>query len=117
MDIDKFILLADSEDECCALNHGPNTDNKKYPVVDWLTFPMGNVKTGEILNKLSIPICNECAESLANNTWLLVYCIKCCESQWILRSLAKHKYPEDKHIVLTDGCPKCSLKTEKVFVR
>jgi ssDNA-binding Zn-finger/Zn-ribbon topoisomerase 1 len=103
--ITKTGLLASLKDEQCGLKHFEGTKN--FPATDYLTIPLSE-------KILTIPICQECASELAQekSEWVLLYCLNCCESQWVVKEIAKLSYlnkktGNDHRILWLDGCPKC----------
>lgn len=116
--ITKTGLMAELLDEVCGLSHGPVTP--KPPAVDWMVLPLGQKETSIIANQteeLVIPLCAECAEELSKleSKWVLLYCLDCNESQWVLRELSKlswvNKVTMRLHKILwLRGCPKCTAK-------
>ena len=109
--VDRLALLANLEEECCELNHGPDTGHLKIPAVDYIIQPFG-YSASEIeevaVRELVVPVCSDCASALQGNEWTLVYCFECCSSQWIYRRYAKNQYRH--HILWLRGCPKCTYE-------
>lgn len=107
--IDHLGLLAQLENEHCELNHGPNTDTKHYPAVDYIVQPFGytiNELEEVAVREMIVPVCSDCSQALQGNEWTLFYCIECCSSQWVNRKFAKNRY---RHTILwLRGCPECS---------
>lgn len=117
-EIDKIGLKAELFEEVCGLNHGPVSNKPK--AVDWLVLPLGQ-KQSEVVatqtEELVIPICAECAEEFnkLESEWVLLYCLDCNESQWVLRELSRlswiNKATMQLHKVLwLRGCPRCTNK-------
>jgi len=108
--IDKLGLLANLSESYCELSHGIDTEKKK--AVDYLVVPMGYKESNGIetvTDFLTIPICQECKEAIESNEWILLYCLNCNESQWIIKELARHQYSNNVNFM--KYCPKC-YKTE-----
>lgn len=95
------------EDTNCVLKHN---DDEEHSVVDFLCQNFGRkLENGEetIEHELRIPICVDCVRGLYDDDWLLFYCVRCNENQWLNRSLAKREYPKTTKIVWFDTCPHC----------
>lgn len=95
------------EGQICMLNHN---DEIERPAVDFLCHRMGYELpdgTYEADAELRIPICEECVAGLCSGKEILFYCVGCNASQWMLKSEAKHEYPEDTNIIALKKCPKC----------
>lgn len=108
--IDNIHDLIDLVDETCQLNHSP-FKQENYPAVDFLVVMLGKHESEIVATadcELRIPICKECVDSLSSPEWILMICINCISSQWIIRELAKYKYPKEQHIVWLDKCCKCN---------
>ncbi|MFA6887397.1 MAG: hypothetical protein WCQ65_10565 [Fermentimonas sp.] len=99
------------EDSKCQLNHGIAFDDNPR-AVDYLCQNLGNREFNLIDAELRIPICEECVEALTSDDWLLFYCIRCNNSQWLYKPKAKNKYKSGLHVVWLDICPKCATKDE-----
>jgi hypothetical protein len=96
----------DMINEKCHLNHGiPEEGNP--PAVDYLCQNLGLMGIQEVDSTIRIPVCEECAEALYSNEWILFYCVRCHSSQWLYRKLAKREYKEGIHVVWFSVCPKC----------
>ncbi|MHB8789710.1 MAG: hypothetical protein ACYDBT_07490 [Desulfobulbaceae bacterium] len=108
-ELDKLVLLAELAEECCELNHGPETSHLKLPAVDYLVQPFGysHSEIEEVsVRDMVVPVCIDCARALQGNDWTLLYCFECNSSQWISRRYARLRY---RHSVLwLRGCPHCS---------
>ena len=113
-ELDKLGLKAELEDAHCGLNHGPKVDTTEIQAAAWLVLPFGDQETKVATTDLVVPICAECAESMDDDDWVLVYCLECSKSQWIYKPLAKYKYP--KNLILSTSCKHCSKKAKKVFL-
>lgn len=111
--IDKTILMLELDNSHCELNHGPNVDTSKIKAVDYLTIPVGDIKTGVVDNSFVIPICEECAEGLVDPEWVLIYCLECMSSQWVYKPLAKYRYKDN--LIIVAGCIKCTGNTKIIF--
>lgn len=103
--------LVDIENEHCYLNHGPGTNEKDYKAVDFLCQKFESDDGSEGFT-IRIPICEECINGLYSNNWLLFYCIRCNESQWLDKNRSKNFYGYDT-IKFMDICPKCNALSEK----
>lgn len=114
-ELDKAGLIAELVNQQCSLQH---KDQGDHPAVEYIVCPMG-MKQSDIVSEVqayhTIPICKECAESLQNDEWVLIYCYKCNESQWVYKPLSRIRYKVDQHIIWIEGCPKCSEKTRRVI--
>ena len=109
--IDRLGLLAELEDSHCELNHGPGTDNRDFPAVDYIVIPFGYHldEVREVAaRELVIPVCADCAEALCGEEWTLLYCFECNSSQWVCRKYARMRYRH--HILWLRGCPECSYE-------
>lgn len=109
--INEVQLLAELENECCGLNHGPGVDSKKIPASDYLVVPVGYVEgNGQetTVRELVIPVCQECAQALQEDEWTLLYCLECNSSRWVCRQFAKNAYRH--HVLWLCGCPDCTNK-------
>ena len=106
---EKLRLLAELATTHCELNHGRGTKGEDYPAIDYIVVRVGYKEDdGEKVSvrKLVIPVCSECAQSLAGDEWTLLYCTLCGNSRWIYRQLAKLKYRH--HVLWLRGCPDCT---------
>ena len=107
--LERLQLLAELATVHCELNHGPGINKEDYPAVDYIVVRLGYKEADgkEIsVRKLVIPVCFECAQALAGDEWILLYCIFCGSNQWINRQLAKLKYRH--HVLWLRGCPDCT---------
>lgn len=107
--IEKTLLLAELENSCCELNHGPGTNPNDYPASDYIVVPIGYKESDikEVSSReLVIPVCFECAQALINNEWTLLYCFECSSNRWVARKLSKNHYRH--HILWLRGCPDCT---------
>jgi len=107
--IDRLGLLAHLEDEYCELNHGPSTNHKKFPAVDYIIQPFGytvNDIEEVAVREMIVPVCADCLKALQGNDWTLFYCFECCSSHWVYKKLAKNRYRHN--ILWLRGCPECS---------
>lgn len=105
--ITDFMCKVNLADEECALKHN---DEEDHPAVDYLCQRFGQTNddgTYTIDFEVRIPICSECAEGLYDENWILFYCVKCNESQWLSRRLARREYPKEVGIIWFDECPHC----------
>jgi hypothetical protein len=109
---DELHLLADLHGSFCQLNHGPETKQEDYPAVDYIVTPVGKMRDGESgelsESKITIPICQECADALLEDEWTLLYCFDCMNSRWVCRELSRMHYRH--HILWLRGCPDCGGK-------
>ena len=106
---DRLRLLAELPNECCELNHGPDTRREVFPAVDYLVMPFGYHETevAEVsVREMVIPVCRECAAALSGEEWTLLYCFECCSCQWVARAFSKNRYRH--HILWLRGCPHCT---------
>jgi hypothetical protein len=109
--IDKVRMMADLHRDHCSLNHGPDTNNQRFPVADYIVMSFGyeEKKDMEIaVRELVIPVCFECVSALKGNEWTLLYCFECTHNRWVCRKLAKNNYRH--HILWLRGCPDCTNK-------
>lgn len=109
--IDRVALLAELDGALCELNH--KNDPSGVPrAIDFLVVPIGDSE-GVVVRELTIPICAACARTLADEAsdWTLLYCLDCCASQWIARSLARLDYVTNAglttRVLWLKGCPSC----------
>lgn len=112
-EIDKLALMASLTEEVCGLSHGPDPDvNDGKKVVDYIAQGLG-VHEGEgvsrIEDRLVVPICEDCANALYDGVWVLLYCLSCNRSQWIIKELAKREYKNN--IVWMPECQNCGDKS------
>ena len=108
-ELDKLVLLANLEEECCELSHGPETSHLKLPAVDYLVQPFGYSHSDieEVsVRDMVVPICIDCSRALQGNDWTLLYCFECNSSQWISRQHARLRYRHN--ILWLRGCPHCA---------
>jgi hypothetical protein len=94
--------------ENCHLKHSHLDPAENHPAVDYLCQKLGDTETGIATQELRIPICQECAEALYDEKWILCYCTYCHESQWIFRPKSKVKHPGGNGIYWMDVCPHCA---------
>jgi hypothetical protein len=105
---EKIILLSEfAAGTICELNHGP-CDSTEHAAIDYLVIPMGTkdqhgIET--IIDKLTIPICEDCQKGLNDGEWYLHYCLRCGESAWAIKELSRRKYPDT--LVLMKYCHNC----------
>ena len=105
--IDDFIAITELESEPCGLDH---KDKEYHQAIDYLCKKIGytTLNGNDVVEaELRIPICQECADALINNEWVLFYCIECNSSQWLCRKYAKRMYPSDVNLIALKTCPKC----------
>jgi len=130
--LDYFVARANLVYEKCHLNHGLGVEPPQ--AVNYLCQRLDNLNEGgdesidpsllsipEFINKvddsgdmLRIPICEECAEALYDEEWLLFYCLACNSSQWLLKSKAVKYYPAWESIRFLAECPMCTENKEKL---
>lgn len=107
--IDKLALKAELVNSHCELAHEPGTVPPR--AVDYIVQPMGFKKSDEgnecITNYFTIPICQECRESLDGEEWVIFICSKCLSSHWCNRRHANQVYGKDPVIWMPLGCPDC----------
>ena len=108
IETDEVHMLAGLAGTYCQLKHAPGSKEEDYPAVDYIVAPVGNIATEEEETKISIPVCQECAEALQGDEWTLVYCVDCLSSHWVLRAVARLNYRH--HILWLKGCPDCGGK-------
>lgn len=111
-EIDKLNMMIALSEETCALKHGPD-DTEERPAVNYIIIPMGYDDIEK--EKLVIPVCKECNDGLTDPDWVLHYCLSCHASQWTYKPLSRRVY--DCSLILYAGCPKCSERPERIFVR
>jgi hypothetical protein len=82
-----LVSLSELVESKCQLNHKhdprgiPDSTNAIIIPIGYHKSDIEDVATRENM----IPVCAECAESLTNGDhWVLVYCLNCCESNWII---------------------------------
>jgi len=113
---DKLHLLAGLGESNCALNHGPETDGKRFKAVNYIVLQIGRMKNDAqetAASELTIPICHDCSQALATNEWTLLYCFECGNNRWVNRKLAKNNYRH--HILWLKGCPDCTNKFNGLY--
>lgn len=114
-EIEKVILYTELKGTTCQLNHGSWECDAPY-AVDYLVIPIG-YKESDIVEvqarELTIPICEDCREALAEDdgTWLLFICTCCGSSAWKIRELMNQEYPEGI-LQPMKYCPKCYVETD-----
>ena len=117
-DAEKLIAKFDLIDNHCYLNHGPDIDTSEIESVEQLVCPIGYNESDIVTvvkRELIIPICEECANALCENEWLLIYCIECNNNHWINREYASNKYHPSDHIIWLKGCPECTKKFGGIY--
>lgn len=116
-------ILSELIGEVCQLNHKNDPDGVPQ-ASNVLVVPIGYKKNdveSVAVREITIFVCEECAESLSNeDDWVLIYCLGCCESQWINKKLSKLSYAnhlakKDHKVIWLDSCPHCSEKTRGVW--
>jgi len=114
--ITKLVELANlTEITPCCLNHGPGI--QKPQACNYIVQPIGYSKNNRekvATDELSIPICQECVDSLCGNTedeWTLVFCLDCSSNHWVSHKFAKNKYQH--RIIWVKGCPECLEEGKK----
>lgn len=111
MDTTEYIHnVLELQDEICHLKHSVMDPAENHPAVDYLCQHIGHAESEDssvVDYTLQIPICQECAEALQGDEWVLLFCLNCCKSQWVLRVLAKIMYPKEQHVVFMEDCPCC----------
>lgn len=103
----KIMAFAHLTDRTCGLKHSKEDSAKEHPAIDYLCQNIGNKVTGEYVEQLQIPVCEECVNALSDENWILVYCLECNNSQWIYRPKAKKNYPEGNLVYWLNECPHC----------
>lgn len=96
--------------ETCHLKHSRMDPAENHPAVEFLCQHIGHLESEDssvIDYTIQIPICEECAEALQGDEWVLLFCLNCSKSQWVLRALAKKVYHKDQHVVFMEECPCC----------
>jgi hypothetical protein len=93
--------------EKCGLKHAPKEYNIEQPqAVDYLCQNLGYNKTGETTEVIRIPICEECCRGMRDPDWAVIYCVNCCNSQWIYKPKSSYEFHTD--VVWLDECPHCT---------
>jgi hypothetical protein len=106
---EKKILEAElSKGTPCELKHGESS-----LAVNYITCDIGY--TGQRKYSFVIPICKDCEASLASPEWILMYCLKCSDNQWLYKPMGRLDY-YDKHILWTSCCPQCIEPGEQVRI-
>lgn len=118
-DTETLHLLVDLADSNCELNHGDQV-TRTPQAVDYLTLRMGYNADETSEDKLVIPVCQDCINSLEDDEWTLIYCFECSSSQWVDQKLAKLDYTnrvtgKHHHMIGVVGCPKCSGKLTSLY--
>lgn len=91
-------------DQKCKLWHLP--DEELPDACNYIVQDLGKFEVP--LEQIRIPICQECAEAISNGEWILLYCLKCNQSRWALKSKIKTEYiHKDKPINWMRYCPHC----------
>lgn len=108
-EIDKIGAMVEVAESNCALEHHDDID---WEAVDAIILPMGFKESEDVYRQegdMVIPICKECAESLADpdDPFILFYCIGCNNSQWLYLPLAKKDSSCYNKINWVEKCPKC----------
>ena len=108
-EIEKLALMASLTEETCGLSHGPDPDKDAgKDVVDYISQPLGTDDGDGVMtvqDRLIVPVCRECAESLCGNDWVLLYCLGCNCSQWVIKKLSRRQYTNN--ILWMAECPEC----------
>ena len=104
----------------CDLNHGKGYEGMFIQAIDYLTLPMGIIKSETISNHLVFAICKECIEALQSDEWVLLVCSACGATRWVNRNFSKLQYINAESgngydLLLLDGCPDCSGKFGGIF--
>jgi hypothetical protein len=113
--IEKLALMASLTEEVCGLSHGPEGEEAK--AVDYIMQGLGIVEgegVQKVEDRIVIPVCADCAEALRSDTWVLLYCLGCNSSQWVLKQLARREYKTN--LMWLGDCPECR-ETEKTNKR
>lgn len=117
--LNQAIAVAELSERTCALNHKHDPCGVP-PACNYLVVPMGikGARSGEHI----IPICGTCQDSLTDESspWVLLYCMTCCESQWIDERISRLSYLNRRtntstKILWFTGCPKCSGRLEGLY--
>jgi len=107
--------------EHCHLKHSKEDPAENHPAVDYLCQNFGmetSTDNGHATNdsivdfSVRIPICQECVDALLGDEWVLLYCVNCGSSQWVLKKYSKLNWPFWLHVKWMDVCPIC-YETEK----
>ena len=104
--INERIMFGNLQGQTCALKHSKKDPSENHQAVNYLSQKMTNSDT------IAIPICQECVEALHSNTWVLLYCVNCNQSQWVHKGYAKRHYKDNEHVIFMTACPHC-YKEEK----
>jgi hypothetical protein len=108
-----MIARAELDGETCHLKHSVEDPAENHPAVDYLCQPLGDQKTGEATSEIRIPVCQECAEALYDENWILAYCTFCHSSQWIYRPYSKTEHLPGNGVYWLDICPHCAVVEDK----
>ena len=110
---DKTILKAElSKGIPCELKH-ERTGDSSFLAVDYIIQDIGYF--GQPKYSVTIPICQECVDALANSNMILLYCLRCTHNQWIIKPMGKLNYG-GKSICWMSCCPDCAKGGEKASV-
>lgn len=66
---------------------------------------------------LTYPVCAECFKSMRDifSAWIPVFCTKCSSAAWMERNNGKIIVQDVASVVFSEGCPRCSEISEKVW--
>lgn len=104
--VDTIMSIMSLKTEKCGLKHTPEEYNiPPPPAVDYLCQKLGYIKTGKNTEQIRVPICQECVNGLHDPEWALLYCIGCCNSQWVYKPRSSYVFHTD--VVWLDICPHC----------
>lgn len=104
----KILELELSLDTPCELKH-----REFSRAVNYISQQIGY--DGHPQYTINIPICEDCLNGLKSPEWILIYCLKCTENQWVYKPLGRLEY-YGKHILWTSCCPSCKEPDEKVSI-
>jgi len=114
-----LIVLSELVNEVCGLNH-KHDPRGTPPATNVLVVPIGynkNEVEAVAVRELTIPICEECAETLGqeNSGFVLMICLECSSTQWISTYHSRLSYhntqtQKDHKIIFLNHCPHCAEK-------
>lgn len=123
---EKLVLLAElaNQETFCQLNHKHDPSGPNQPAADFICLPVGYNKSkieAVAVREMVIPVCQECANSLSSqDEWILLYCLECCQSQWVNKNYSRLSYlnqklQRDHKVIWLSGCPKCTGEMKAVW--
>lgn len=109
----EIIKLEIAKGTPCDLSHKGMDSKEFHRAIDVIQQDIGYYNQRQY--SVTIFVCQDCVNRLYSPNFILLYCLKCNHSQWIVKPYAKMNYGQ-KHICWMSCCPDCAEHGEKATI-